>query len=73
MFALQEPPLAAVRFGPDIPPLLISARTKAVGLEDPANGGLAFTQTQDLRVQIQQVGTELFKCLVIQSRVEREV
>ena len=73
MLALQEPDFALVGHSPDVRSRLLSARKEPVGLDYATACSPTIPQTEDGGVQIQKVGTELFKRLVIQFWIEREV
>ena len=66
MLALQKPNLALVGHSPDVRARLLGARKQPVGLDYATACSPTITQAQDSRVQIQKVGTELLKLLVIQ-------
>jgi hypothetical protein len=73
VLALEEPNLALIGHSPDVRSSLFGARKKPIGLDYSTAYSPTLTEAQDGRAQIQQVGTELFKRLVIQFRIEREV
>jgi hypothetical protein len=73
VLALQEPNFALVGHCPDVRSCLLGARKQPVGLDYATACSPTITQTQDSRVETQEVGTELFKRLVVQFWIEREV
>src|SRR5208283_5103919 len=73
MLALEKPNLALVGHRSDVRSCLRSTRKQAVRLDYAPACSSTVTQAQDCGVQIQKVGTEFLKLLVVQFRIEREV
>lgn len=73
VLTLEEPNFAPIVHSPDVGACLWRARLQPRRLNYATAYGLPITQAQDSRVKVEEVGTELFKRLVIHFRIEREV